>query len=238
MSTRALFRWLLSAALLAGAAACSGDGFQGGDTVVSGLLVLPSPQNCDNCQTQRVQVVVLGLVENGDPQLLETVTTNVNGVYNTGDISAELEEFQASQGISGEDQQSFIIVADVNDSGAQIGGIVAARLGATGDKTFNPTTHIACLGAVFLTAGMTDAEAGCVVRPTCAPEELNCLQTVDANTLDDTYINNLEQAASYVSADVPFPDGVPSASCAVLLCTNGGAEPGSEECVRSALGLT
>ena len=238
MSTRALFRWLLSAALLAGAAACSGDGFQGGDTVVTGLIVLPSPQNCDNCQTQRVQVVVLGLVKNGDPQLLKTVTTNANGVYNTGDISAELEDFQASQGTSGDNQQSFIIVAEVNDSGAEIGGIVSARLGASGDKTFNPTTHIACLGSVFLTAGMTDGEAGCVVRPTCAAGEQNCLQTVDANVLDDTYINNLEQAASYVSADVPFPDGVPSAACAVLLCTNGGAEPASQECVRSALGLT
>jgi hypothetical protein len=237
MSTRALFRWLLSGALIAGAAACSGDGFQASGTVVTGLIVLPSAQNCDDCQTQQVEVQVLGLVENGDSELLKTVTTNGSGVYNTGDISAELAEFQASQGIQA-DQQSFIIVAEVNDSGAEIGGIISARLGATGDKTFNPTTHIACQGAVYLTAGTTNAEAGCVVLPTCEPGQPNCLQTVDANTLDDTYINNLEQAASYISADILFPEEVPSAACAVLLCTDGGAEPGSQECVRSALGLT
>jgi len=228
--------WIVSTILAATLVACGGDSVDRSQTIVSGLIVLPSSDHCSDCNNSGVNVVVLGLQQNGSPQVLASLQTNSHGIYKTQDLTPALNATNASADSSGDGKRSIIVVASVNSNGAQIGGVISAPVGAIGTKDFNPTTHVACLASVFLTAGTASFNpVGCTVAPTCAPTAPNCLVTVNPDDLTSAHINNLEQAASFVSDQIDFPNGVPAASCAILVCTNGGVQSTDANCVTAAL---
>jgi hypothetical protein len=224
---------LMGAAFATALAACGGDKFDRSQTVVSGLIVLPSSNNCADCSNQGVTVQVLGLVKGAPPQTIATLRTSTLGVYMTEDLTPALAASSASPDTNGDGERSFIIVASVNGSGAEIGGVLSATTGADASKDFNPTTHIACLAAVFVTQGMDDASAGCTVQAACAPSDTTCLTTIDPDVLTRERIDNLEEAASPIATQVLFPAEVPRAACAVLTCTDSGSRAADANCVQT-----
>ena len=115
--------------------------------------------------------------------------------------------------------------------GAAIGGVISLDANAPLTKDFAGITQVACLAAVFLTEG-TDVfgDPGCVVRADCM-EQGDCVTSLDPDAIDNTRIDNLEEASSFIVADVIFPGDVPRAACAIIDCTGGGANPTTPECV-------
>ncbi|MFQ5667954.1 MAG: hypothetical protein ACE5I7_16185 [Candidatus Binatia bacterium] len=180
-----------------------------------------------------VEIIDFGLVRDGPPVMLASSRTDAEGRFDTGDLTAALDASNASIDTNGDGRRTVIAVAAVNDAGAQIGGIVSLQTGGGSRKTFGPTTQVACLAAVFLTAGTTETDP-CVVRATCDPNDSACVVTLDPDTLDDDRISRLEAAASVLLGAVVFPDDVGRAACAIITCTNSGAQSTSAECVREA----
>lgn len=234
----------LSAALIAVAcaaaslAACGADSRSDGATVLTGLLVVPE-SGCAGCSNVSSFVRVQALVEDGAPQTIKCVRASVRGVYNTADPNICPDESTTTFQAAADGNQAVIVVADVETrTGAQIGGVVSAPIGVTKSKDFNGTTQIACVASVFLTAGSENASAGCVVQPSCpgpTAQGVPCFPTVPPEALDDDAIENLESASAAVSGSILYPTGVPAAVCAVIECTQGGAQPAPPGCVQSRL---
>lgn len=235
MSARKLWQIVIATSVSALVSwGCSGESFNGDRTIISGLIVLPSPQNCADCDNASAPTRLLALQQGAMQQEVTSVRTSARGVYS---VTLESDEqSQIASDSNGDGQQTFIIVTTLNDVGAQIGGVLSARLGASLSKDFNPTTHVACIASVLLTAGTASAnDPGCVVRAACGVDDgPGCRGALDPDVIDDGRIDVLEAASSYISADVTFPDNSSSAACAVIECTDAGAHTTTEECVRSA----
>ncbi len=88
---------IVGATLAAVVAACGGDSFDSSQTVVSGLIVLPSSDNCRDCGNQRATVQVRVLFEGRPPETIATVSTNELGVYKTGDLTAALDQTRPAE---------------------------------------------------------------------------------------------------------------------------------------------
>lgn len=201
-------------------------------TRLTGELTLPPAGQCENCSITIVDFGVIGLTQNGPPKVIRSLKTDSRGAFDTGDLTEALSDpTNGSVDTNGDGKRTLIVVANVNGSGAQVGGVDSIQTGVISAKDFNPTTQVACVAAVFLTAGTT---APCVVRATCAPSEPACLPTVDPDALDDTRIGRLEHAASFISAGLVLPDDVGRAACAAITCTNGGTTQASEQCVTAS----
>jgi hypothetical protein len=221
--------------LAAAMGACGADSGGGGETVLTGLVVIPA-SGCEGCRNGDSFVQVQALRENGAPETIKCVRTSPRGVYDTQDVNVCPEISTTTFEAAADGDQTVIVVADVEPaSGAEIGGVLAAPIGTTKSKDFNGTTQIACVASVYLTAGNTDPSAGCVVLPTCSGTNVPCFQTVDPNLIRDDQIENLESASAFVSDEISYPQGVPGAVCAVIECTAAGTQPATAECVRSAL---
>jgi len=224
-------------ALVAGAAACSGDGFQPGATVFTGIIVVPPPQQCVGCNGAGAQVRLLELVQNEAPRVVKCVDTNDRAIYDTSDENT-CPDISDGTLPPGDSEHTVIVVAIVNDRGAQIGGLVSTRLGSVTDRDFNGTTNIACEAGLFLTSGTASfGNPGCTVQASCPAGLANCFTTVPANTLSQQRIDNLEAASLVLEGQVDFtlPNGVDPAACAVIVCTQAGAVAGSPECLEAQL---
>lgn len=216
------WQYVTAFAVAVALAACSGDSFESGQTMVTGNIILPEADRClGGCTTSNVQVMTFQPAPN--PPTAPPSSTSATGVYNTGDITGFVD------GLAGGDQQTIIALAVVANADAppeeqtQIGGLLPGLTrGSVTSKDFNPTTHIACLAGVFLTG-----QAG---QP--CPQ---LLQFIDANQIDEDRTNVLEQASSQIQGDVVFPTEVPCSACAVIQCTNSGLNlPASPACIPEA----
>jgi hypothetical protein len=200
-------------------------------TRLKGQITLPLSNQCTDCSVKLVDFGVIGLVQNAPPQVIGSGTTDSQGGFDTGDLSAALSNpANGSVDTNGDGKRTVIVVATVNSNGANIGGVDSIPTGAVSTKNFNTTTQVACVAAVFLTSGTTDP---CVVKATCTADEPACLPTVDPDALDATRIGRLEQAASLISASVVLPDDVAQAACAAITCTQGGTMEASAQCVTA-----
>jgi len=223
--------------LAAGLAACSGESFEPGETVYTGIIVVPPEQRCDGCTGVDVQAQLLELTQNQPPRIVKCVNTNERAIYDTSGPNT-CPDISNGTLPPGDGQQTVIVVAVVNERGAQIGGLVSTRLGSVTSTDFNGTTHIACKAGVFLTTGTAPFnDPGCIVQASCPSGLANCFPTVQANDLDDAHINTLEEAGEMLEAQVDFtePDGVDRASCAVIVCTQAGAVAATEACLQAQL---
>jgi hypothetical protein len=230
---------LAAAALLlaAGLAACSGDGTDPVDTVYTGIVFVPPPQQCVGCTGVGVEAQLLELTQNQAPRIVKCVRTNDRGIYDTSDPNICPEKSDGSLP-AGDGTQTVIVVATVNERGAQIGGLISSPLQSVTSTDFNGTTHIACKGGVFLTTGTAPfGDPGCRVQASCPAGLANCFTTVPANTLSQERIDNLEAASQVLERQVDFsePDGVDRASCAVIVCTQAGAVAGTSACLEAQL---
>jgi hypothetical protein len=236
-------RWaqfVLAVAAMA-VAACGSSSGGGGETVLTGILVVPET-GCAGCSNDGSFVRVQALRENGDPETIKCVRASPRGVYDTADVNVCPELSTTSFEAAADGQQTVIVVADVGserEGGVpQIGGVLAAPIGTTKSKDFNGTTQIACVASVFLTLGNSDRSSGCVVQPTCPGSTVDgvpCFTTVDPNSIRDDQIENLESASAFVSDEITYPAGVPAAVCAVIVCTQAGAQPTTSDCVGGQL---
>lgn len=226
---------LLSAAL----AACGADSGGGGETVLTGIVVVPDT-GCAGCNSSSRLVTVQALVEDGAPQTIKCVRTSERGVYDTSDPNICPEQTTTTFQAAADGNQAVIVVGDVGTSsgpqqGAQIGGVVSAPIGLTKSKDFTGTTQIACVASVYLTAGNPDPRPGCVVLPSCPSATVSgvpCFPIAAPETLTDDEIENLEAASAFVSDELSYPEDVPGAVCAVIECTQAGTQPGTAECVQ------
>ena len=219
-------------------ASCGADSRSDGATVLTGLVVVPE-NGCEGCDSSSQFVRVQALAEDRPPETITCIRTSPRGVYDTADENLCPEESTATFEAAADGHQAVIVVADVEPgSGAQIGGVVSAPVGATKSKDFNGTTQIACVASVYLTAGNEDRRAGCVVRASCpgpTVDGLPCFTTVAPEVLDDDAIENLEEASEEVSDSIAYPSGVPPAVCAVIECTASGSQAAAPGCVASRL---
>lgn len=223
---------LLVAALVS---SCGGGG--GGDdgTSVAGQIDLPPAEQCTNCRNGGVQVTVFGPLRNAPPAPpVATVQTDASGTFDTGDLSDALEGYPGAPDTNGDGRRTLIAAATVSDTGTIIGGVLSVREGASNEKTYNVMTQVACLAAIYLTAGTAPADPGCVVRANCLDQPPNCLTTIDPDSLDQAGIKRLEDAADFIDGDVELPGEVPAAACAVIACTGGGVRSATRECVEAA----
>ena len=215
---------LLLTALLAAMAACGGDNNgSSGTTTLSGALSLPPPAQCPGCSVGQVPIRLLALKQNAGPTQLTASLTDAQGRYSFGNADAVLGG-----------QTNVIVVASVAQ-GAGLGGVEDLTVGSSNDKNFDVTTQVACQASVYLTAGtQADGDPGCVVRPGCGPNDVNCLLTRSPSALDDAIITRLERAAAFIAGQVVLNANVPQAACAVIDCTLGGAADATEQCVTSS----
>jgi hypothetical protein len=223
--------------LTTGVAACSGDGFEAGDTVYTGIVFVPPPQQCVGCTGENVTAQLLELNQNQEPRVIKCVQTNDRGIYDTSDPNTCPGQSNGTLP-SGDGEATVIVVATVNARGGQIGGLISSRLEQVTTTDFTGTTHIACKAGVFLTTGTAPfGDPGCVVQASCPAGLANCFPTVPANSLDDARIDNLEAAGEVLEPRVDFTevDGVDRASCAVIVCTQAGAVAASTECLEAQL---
>jgi hypothetical protein len=235
-------RWIAGGTTLllaATLAACGADSKGDGETVLTGLVVVPET-GCAGCDSSSRLVTVLALVEDGAPQTIKCVRTSERGVYDSADPDLCPEQSTTTFQAAADGNQTVIVIGEVGtasgpQSQAQIGGVLSAPIGLTKSKDFNGTTQIACVASVYLTAGNSDASAGCVVQPSCPSPTVGgvpCFQTVPPESIGDDVIENLEEASAFVSDQISYPSGVPGAVCAVLECTQAGAQAGTAECVQ------
>lgn len=230
-----------AAAAAAAIAACGSSSGGGGETVLTGIVVVPDT-GCPGCSSDGSFVRVQALREDGDPETIKCVRTSARGVYDTADVNVCPELSTTTFEAAADGDQTVIVVADVGreTSGGipQIGGVLAAPIGTTKSKDFNGTTQIACVASVYLTAGNPDPSPGCVVLPSCSGPTVNgvpCFTTVDPNAIRDDQIENLESASAFVSDEISYPGGVDAAVCAVIVCTQAGAQPTTSDCVHGEL---
>jgi hypothetical protein len=202
---------------------CGGDNHHSGTTSLTGALQLPPPNQCTGCSTAGVPINLLALNKDTDPTTLVASLTDAQGHYDFGNADAALGG-----------RSNVIVVASVGQA-AGLGGVEDLTLGETNAKNFDVTTQVACQAAVYLTAGTQSAgDPGCVVRPTCGPNDVNCLPTQDPSVLDAAAIARLEGAASFIAPQVVLDTDVPRAACAIIDCTLGGLANASAQCVTSA----
>lgn len=223
--------------LVAGVAACSGDGFEKTDTVYTGIVFVPPPAQCTGCTGANVEAQLLELNQNQAPRIVKCVRTNDRGIYDTSDPNVCPERSDGALP-SGDAQTTVIVVATVNAQGGQIGGLISSRLQQQTTTDFNGTTHIACKGGVFLTTGTAPfGDPGCVVQASCTDDIADCFTTVTANTLDDARIDTLEEASQVIEPQVDFTEvnGVDRAACAVIVCTQAGTVAATPECLQARL---
>jgi hypothetical protein len=229
------------AALSAALAACGADSHTSGETVLTGIVVVPDT-GCPGCSSDGSLVRVQALQKNGEPATIKCVRTSLRGVYDSADVDVCPQEstttFQAAQ----DGQQTVIVVADVGAAIAelgppQIGGVLAAPIGATKSKDFTGTTQIACVASVYLTMGNTDASQGCVVLPSCSGPTVGgvpCFQTLDPNAIRNDQIQNLVGERVRLGRDhLPRrrrAGGVRPSSTAPT-----GAQPTTADCVEGRL---
>jgi hypothetical protein len=203
-------RWwslLLCAVLFA----CGSDGGgNGGETVLTGSLVLPPPNQCAGCSTANRTTNVLALNQNAAPRLVTTIQTDSQGRYVTPGLNNLLLG-----------SRSLILVASVSQT-AGLGGVESVH-GGTNAKDFNVYTQVACQAAVFLTTGDAGNGTAC-----------GAFATLDPSLVDDTRIRNLEQAATLIADRVNLSTDVGRAACAVINCTFAGAAAASPECMAGA----
>jgi len=198
-----------------------------------GTIGLPATANCTGCGNSVVDFGVIGLVKDGPRIQVATGKTNSQGQFDTGDLNAIFSNpSNGSLDTNGDGKRTLIVVATVNSTtSASIGGVQSVTTGTLTTRNFSATTQVACLAAVYLTAGVTSP---CLVKATCGPSDVDCVQTVDPDALDSTRIGRLEQAAAFISADVVFPADNPRSSCAVIKCTNAGTTSATSQCVTDA----
>lgn len=223
--------------LAAGVAACSGDGFEAGDTVYTGIVFVPPPQQCTGCTGDNVQAQLLELTQNQAPRVVKCVQTNDRGIYDTSGPNT-CPELSNGSLPPGDGEATVIVVATVNPQGGQIGGLISSRLQQVTTTDFNATTHIACKSGVFLTTGTAPFnDPGCVVQASCPAGLANCFPTVPPGSLDDARIDVLEEASELIETQVNFTlvDGTDRASCAVIVCTQAGAVSTTRECLETQL---
>jgi hypothetical protein len=223
--------------LAAAVGACSGDGFEAGDTIYTGIVFVPPPQQCAGCTGANVEAQLLELTQNQAPRIVKCVRTTDRGVYDTSDPNT-CPERSDGRLPSGDGPQTVIVVATVNSEGGQIGGLINSRLEQVTTTDFNATTHIACKSGVFLTTGTAPfGDPGCVVAATCPPGLGDCFTTVPPSSLDVDAIDILEEASELIETQVDFtrPDGTDRASCAVIVCTQAGTVPATRECLEAQL---
>jgi hypothetical protein len=226
-----------SLVLASGVAACSGDGFEAGDTVYTGIVFVPPPAQCAGCTGENVEAQLLELTQDQAPRVVKCVRTTDRGVYDTSDPNTCPEQSNGSLP-AGDGPATVIVVATVNSQGGQIGGLINGRLEQVTSTDFNATTHIACKSGVFLTTGTAPfGDPGCVVQASCPLGQANCFETVPPNSLDDARINVLEEASELIETQVDFtrPDGTDRASCAVIVCTQAGTVSTSRACLEGQL---
>lgn len=199
-------------------------------TALRGSIILPPASQCTNCTNNIIDFGVIGLVQNAPPVLIRSLQTDSQGMYDTGDLNAALSDpANGSVDTNGDGARTVIVVADVNASGAQIGGVDSIQTSVDSMKDFDTTTQVACIAAVYLTAGTTDP---CAVRATCDESEPDCVPTVDPDVLDEARIGRLEAAASTIAGDLILPDDVARAACAAIICTDSGTTDASAACVQ------
>jgi hypothetical protein len=223
--------------LATGVAACSGDGFEAGDTVYTGIVFVPPPQQCTGCTGEGVEAQLLELTQNQAPRVVKCVRTNDRGIYDTSDPNTCPEQSNG-QLPAGDGEATVIVVATVNERGGQIGGLISSRLQQVTSTDFNATTHIACKSGVFLTTGTAPFnDPGCVVQASCPLGLANCFETVPPGALDDARINVLEEASELIETQVNFTtaDGTDRASCAVIVCTQAGTVSTTRACLEAQL---
>ena len=217
MKTRNTMRILLLASLV-GLASCGGNSSENGQTIVTGVVVLPN--KCADCtpnSTAGNASFFLQLLQQDQKQAQISTPTSAAGVYNTGNITPVVGNVDPNN------QPSFVIIAQATTQ-VQVGGIVPQlKVGSTLTKDFNSTTQIACIAAVFLTS----------VPNACAGQPL---PTLTEGQIDSGRTDVLERAASAIADDVRFPDQQNCAACVVLGCTQNGAQynDSTAGCVRSA----
>jgi len=219
------------------AAACSGDDFEPGQTVYTGIVFVPPEIRCEGCSGANAQAQLLELGQNQAPRIVKCVTTNDRAIYDTSGPNT-CPDISDGSLPPGDGTQTVIVVATVNAQGGQIGGLVSSRLGSVTSTDFTGTTHIACKAGVFLTAGTAPfGDPGCVVQASCPAGLANCFPTLEPNDIDDARINVLEEAGEVLEAQVDFTevDGVDRASCAVIVCTQAGAVNATQECLQAQL---
>lgn len=223
--------------LAAGLSACSGDGFEAGETIYTGIVFVPPPQQCVGCTGENVEAQLLELTQNQAPRVVKCVRTNDRGIYDTSGPNTCPEQSNGSLP-SGDGEATVIVVATVNPQGGQIGGLISSRLEQVTSTDFNATTHIACKAGVFLTTGTAPFnDPGCVVQASCPAGLANCFPTVPPGSLDDARINVLEEASELIETQVNFTlvDGTDRASCAVIVCTQAGAVSTTRACLEAQL---
>ena len=223
--------------LTAAVSACSGDGFEAGDTIYTGIVFVPPPQQCAGCTGANVEAQLLELTQNQAPRVVKCVRTTDRGVYDTSDPNTCPEQSNGSLP-SGDGPATVIVVATVNSQGGEIGGLINSRLEQVTTTDFNGTTHVACKAGVFLTTGTAPfGDPGCVVQASCPLGLADCFETVPPNSLDDAAINTLEEASELIEDQVDFtlPDGTDRASCAVIVCTQAGTVSTTRQCLEARL---
>jgi hypothetical protein len=230
-------------ALLAVTAACGSDSHTSGETVLTGIVIVPEARLCPDCSSEGSLLRVQALVEGESPATIKCIRASPRGVYDTSENVVPCPEgTPASFEPASDGDQTVIVVADVgapvDGQIPQIGGVLAAPIGATKSKDFNGTTQIACVASVFLTAGNPDPAPGCVVLPSCPGPTANgvdCFEIVDPNSIRNDQIENLESASAFVSDEISYPGGVGPAVCAVLVCTQAGTQATTADCVTGQL---
>jgi hypothetical protein len=216
MKTRNTMRILLLASLV-GLASCGGNSSENGQTIVTGVVVLPN--KCVDCKpnsTAPNAAFFLQFLQGDQKQTTISTPTSSAGVYDTGDITG------AVANVDPNNRPSFVIIAQATAQ-VQVGGIVPQlKVGSSLTKDFNSTTQIACVAAVLLTS----------VPNACPGQPLPTLKEGD---IDSGRTDILEHASSAIADQVRFPDQESCAACAVLSCTQNGAQynDSTAGCVQS-----
>jgi hypothetical protein len=179
---------------------------------LTGSLILPPANQCAGCSVDTRSISVATLNKDAGPTPVTTTTTNSQGQFSVAN--------PALQG------RTAIVVASMSQA-AQMGGVEAVESG-NNVKNFNVTTQIACLASVILTRGDTAGSGKVCNNPV--------FSTLDPSQLDDGRIANLEEASGFVQARVDLSNGsqVGAAACAVINCTNEGAQSTNQACMDSA----
>ncbi|HEY8514030.1 MAG TPA: hypothetical protein VIS07_00785 [Candidatus Binatia bacterium] len=223
--------------LAAAVAACSGDSFEPGETIYTGIIIVPPEQQCEGCTSVNVEAQLLELEQNQPPRIIKCVRTNERGIYDTSTPNT-CPERSNGQLPPGDGQRTVIVVATVNSQGGQIGGLISSRLGSVTQTDFNSTTHVACTAGLFLVAGTESfGDPGCMVRASCPSGAPNCFPSLAPNDVDEARIDTLEAAGELIGGQVDFTtaDGSNRAACAVIVCTQAGTVPATQECLEQQL---
>ncbi|MGH7820121.1 MAG: hypothetical protein ACREQ9_10125 [Candidatus Binatia bacterium] len=193
--------------------ACGGDGDGGGGVAtLTGQLQLPPSNQCPGCSTDTRPITASTLNKDAAPTtVVPNAVTDSQGNFNIANPALE--------------NRTVIVVASMSQA-ASMGGVDAVTAGLNA-KNFNVTTQIACLAAVLITRGDTAGSGTVCGNP--------AFVTLDPSLVNDTRIANLEAAAAEVQAQVDLSTGqVGAAACAVINCTNEGAEPSPAGCMATA----